>query len=161
MQVRLSIFWLVMILTALTRPVSAEITKSSQPPLTTEELRELIPGNTFMGHCADTNRRFALYFAPNGKVYIQKAGSPYTFYGNWTITNGMLNSPWPYEDLEVHKQNIWAFYQRRDLRKFHLEFREISPNHYQPFKIRSCSCDPSPEFAFPTCEWHSGHVPLQ
>lgn len=160
MQVR-QLLLSILLLTFSFYPLSAAITKSSEPPLTTEELQEIVPGHTFMGKCHDTQRQFALYFAPDGKVYIQKAGSPFTFYGKWTITNGMLNTPWPYEDLQVHKQNVWAFYQRRDLRTYHLEFREVSPNHYQPYRIRSCSCDPSPEYAFPTCENVSGHVPLQ
>lgn len=130
------------------------------PVLDTQQLKELVTGNTFIGRFHDSNGPYAIYFDPDGKVYLQKAGGPFTYYGKWSLSKTILKTPWPYEDLPITTKNKWFFFERRDLRKYTLEFRKVGENEYEPYKVRNCSCDPSPEFAFPHCKWHAGQVPL-
>ncbi|MCH9634708.1 MAG: hypothetical protein S4CHLAM7_14650 [Chlamydiae bacterium] len=129
--------------------------------LTDQNLLHLIKGNSFVGQYSDSQEAFALYFDPSGKVYIQNSKmKKYSLYGKWEIKGHLLETPWPVYHLRTGSSGKVNFYSQRDLRTFKLEMRPLGNSTYEPYKIRGCSCDPSPEQSFPKCQWVKGKASL-
>lgn len=138
-------------------PLSAD---SNNDPLTESQLRSIVPNATFQGRFEDSNRPFAVYFAPNGKIYLQKSGeSQFNFYGNWKIIGNLLEGPWPYKDLSTSSQKT-SFYQERDLRVYKLQLFQVGENIYEPFRPKYCNCESAPEVYFPKVTRSSGKVSI-
>ncbi len=126
-------------------------------PLPNALLSSTVTGNSFSGHCSDTDRAFTLYFAPEGTVYINKAGSSgYTRYGTWKIKGNLLITPWPVRDLETSSNQRFSFYTERDLKVYKLQFNPILDKTYEPYRVKTCSCEIFTPGPFPKCTWIQG-----
>lgn len=135
---------------------------ASTPPLNQNQITQVFSGNTFTGQFSDSHKKYAVYFEPSGKVYLQKQGEPdFVYYGKWTTQNNLLVTPWPYQDLQVKQAHKMNFYKSRDLIIYKLQFYALGSNVYEPYKPRLCGCDPSKPRSFPHCSKHEGRYNLQ
>ncbi len=126
-------------------------------PLTNAELNKVVSGNSFSGQCSDTDRAFTVYFAPDGIVYINKSGTTgYTYYGKWKIDGNLLVTPWPVRDLETSTGKKFQFYKERDLKVYKLRFTQIQGTTYEPYRVKTCSCEIFTPGPFQNCTWIQG-----
>ena len=104
-------------------------------PLTENELKILVTGNSMIGHTCNSDVTYELYFEKNGTVLFRKAHQDKTFYvGKWWIKKDHIYSQWASSPTHAYVNE--------------LQFHHLMGNIYVPYNVKK-ACGPAGTFGLP------------
>ena len=104
-------------------------------PLTENELKMLVTGNSMIGHTCNSDVTYELYFEKNGTVLFRKAHQDKMFYvGKWWVKKDHIYSQWASYPTHAYVNE--------------LQFHHLMGNIYVHYNVKK-ACGPAGTFGSP------------